>query len=196
MSEAAKLSECFFCKRSMSVEFDRCPHCRELLPRIVRCGRCKQELSSLEAVNRYGEKEHDPYKGSYHAACYPELSKAVCSICQCEFTADQRKQSDERGVWEGTKCSNCGHSEMLSYCYKCGGPLTWSASKEIYDISDNSHFLHPACYTITQTQRAEKQDQRRKYKQCILCGKPLSFFDTLFGNQQHSTCDRFREVIK
>lgn len=37
------------------------------------------------------------------------------------------------------------------------------------------------------------QEKRKSQKQCVMCGKPLGFFNKLFGNDKHSSCSLFVE---
>ena len=59
--------------------------------------------------------------------------------------------------------------------------------------------LMPLQFTLESYLREEErrlliQQNRRLQKQCVMCGKPLGFFDKLFGNnEKHFGCKLFEE---
>jgi DNA-directed RNA polymerase subunit RPC12/RpoP len=117
MNNAPSLTKCSYCGRSMSSEFNKCPHCGKVVPRIVSCHICHKELRNIDAVNRYGGTPNDTVREHLHWDCLEQASTCFCSVCNRKITLEEILAPSPH------RCPECGHISSITSCNSCYGYL-------------------------------------------------------------------------
>ena len=191
MNNTPYLTNCSYCGRNMSSALEKCPHCKQLVSRIVSCAVCDENLNSTDSVTRDGVVPKNAYERFFHPRCYDlTLAECICPLCKHKFSGEALLR-----ISVGMPCSECGHTPYASICDKCHGYLIGVT---------NSARLHHTCQAIREAQEearrkrreaeiAQLKERRRGDKQCILCGAALSILDLFFKREKHQRCRYFRE---
>jgi hypothetical protein len=188
MKDKPSLARCSYCERNMSSALDNCPHCGKLVPRMFSCGVCGRDVRSIDAVNEYGVEINRPACiHTYHSSCYKIISaECTCPVCKYTFTAEERRQRKSRD----SNCPECGHRIYFTSCHKCWGELISESCVALMQRpwDETATLRHYHCHTLIEAQEAQIREQRKRNKQCIICGKNLGFFDLFFEREKHQGC--------
>jgi DNA-directed RNA polymerase subunit RPC12/RpoP len=187
MSDSPTLTKCSYCGRNMSSEFHRCPHCGKMVPRLVRCRVCEKDLKSTDSVNSYAASPDDSSKGFFHLGCLQSASECSCSVCNRTITLDELTQGSSTG--SGVNCPNCGHYSFITSCTRCDGYLL---TRDAVDTRQYGHdgggVYHPSCHAIKVERLQQQYKERKRNRQCQICGGKLYFIHSLFGGTTHDRC--------
>lgn len=119
------VEECSHCGKPMSSALLYCPHCKGMANRSKECRICGQQCNTLAAVRIHAylsgfvpSEEGTFCDFFYHHECFSKVTGLVCSVCQTSLKHKVRHFQFDRS--EICKCDNCGHSNTIVGCGRCG----------------------------------------------------------------------------
>lgn len=125
------LIQCIDCRKLVSPEANRCPHCKSQCPEGHMCKFCSKK--------RINSKEYE--QGAYDICsnCFDEIKREMsgnfiysCIACKIQKTADVQSSKWENNrksykifeINDVNRCQNCGHYNWIfEHCLSCHEPV-------------------------------------------------------------------------
>ena len=187
MTNVPLLTKCSYCGRNMSSELDKCPHCGKMVPQIVRCRICKQEIGDRYSIDWHGISFIETSSGFFHLNCLEAASKCFCSVCNRKITFEEICKA--KLASSPQKCPECGHISSIISCESCGGYLL--SEDAVNRTASYFHMIlkHTACHASDVAEGKRQHEERKRNKLCHHCGEKLDFISRLFRSETHDTCE-------
>lgn len=180
MNSVPVLTSCSYCGCNMSSELNKCPHCGKMVPQIVRCRVCEQELGDRYSIDLHNESFFETSSGFFHLNCLEAASKCFCSVCNRKITVEELSKTTSH---QGTRCPECGHLSFVTPCSTCGGYMPSGDG-----IKGLTYQRHHHCHEKMLALAKEQSKDYRRKRICPLCKKKLNLILWLFGSKTHSEC--------
>ena len=154
-------------------------------------------------------------KGEGRFDCTCERGSWICGLCQEGGVEPGSNKGTCRrcGGYGGGKCRRCGGAGW-NPCRKCGETGIYpprpglvhqivkereeaeqrraASSARRYEEEHRRRAEAKAQMRAEEERRTQVQNQRQTLRQCIMCGRPLGFFDKLTGQLKHGNCHSFK----
>lgn len=189
----AELKPCIDCGHQVSANAQTCPKCGSFYFLGVDCFVCSRDGGPRVSIKKAHRHPHHFRQGHdnpqyYHIECVQRIvtipDGTLCPECR---TSLSQSLNWEDLCGDRISCKNCGApvltSPKVGSCKRCNLPILDFHKWEVFDRLD--HFYHDSCFKVVRKQRDQLEEQRRRNKQCISCGRRLGFWDLLLKRETH-----------